>query len=178
MTRNEVLQIVNDSIDRLFRDDISLLINNVSERSITHKLAEHMQSHFPNLNVDCEYNRNIEIKPNSPKYLNMIVHSRREQLGECLARDVSEEALKAYSTFPDIIVHRREHNDQNILVIEVKKTTSDVADDYDFEKLCGFTGNQNENNYRYEHGVFIKFETEVRNPSRPIPKWFTNGQQD
>lgn len=40
--------------------DHYLLQMNLSERSITHKLAEHYQHLFHEWNVDCEYNRNLD----------------------------------------------------------------------------------------------------------------------
>lgn len=43
----------------LLTKDSYLLANNLNERSITHKLAEHYQYLFPLWNVDCEYNRNL-----------------------------------------------------------------------------------------------------------------------
>lgn len=39
--------------------DSYLLQNDLNERTITHKLAEHYQKLFPRWNVDCEYNRNL-----------------------------------------------------------------------------------------------------------------------
>ncbi len=43
----------------LMKHDAYILINNVNERTITHKLAEYYQNIFPGWNVDCEYNRNL-----------------------------------------------------------------------------------------------------------------------
>lgn len=40
--------------------DHYLLEMNLSERAITHKLAEHYQHLFHEWNVDCEYNRNLD----------------------------------------------------------------------------------------------------------------------
>jgi len=50
---------VKYGLDILLREDGYLLEKNVSERAVTHKLAEHLQKIFPEWNVDCEYNRNI-----------------------------------------------------------------------------------------------------------------------
>lgn len=44
----------------LSRSDAYLLKHNLSERSITHKLAEHYQQLFYEWDVDCEYNRNLD----------------------------------------------------------------------------------------------------------------------
>ncbi|HQK46046.1 MAG TPA: hypothetical protein PLP52_03750, partial [Syntrophorhabdaceae bacterium] len=46
-----------DAIVALYRYDHELIDKNANERSITHKLAEHLQKEFPYWHVDCEYNR-------------------------------------------------------------------------------------------------------------------------
>jgi hypothetical protein len=45
------------AIISLLEEDHYLIQNNVSERAITHKLAEYLQKEFPEYKVDCEYNR-------------------------------------------------------------------------------------------------------------------------
>ena len=45
------------AICALYRHDRELLDVDANERSITHKLAEHLQREFPEWHVDCEYNR-------------------------------------------------------------------------------------------------------------------------
>lgn len=52
--------LVKTGLDLLIKNDEYLLTNNLNERSITHKLAEHYQHLFPRWNVDCEYNRNLD----------------------------------------------------------------------------------------------------------------------
>lgn len=44
-------------LNTLLADDGYLLLNDTSERSITHKLAEHIQLLMQGWNVDCEYNK-------------------------------------------------------------------------------------------------------------------------
>lgn len=53
----EVKQKVITAIRTLYCQDSQLLEVDASERSLTHKLAEHLQHEFPNWHVDCEYNR-------------------------------------------------------------------------------------------------------------------------
>jgi hypothetical protein len=180
MTQQEVAQLVSESLDELFSKDLFLLENDVSERAITHKLAEHLQACFKHLNVDCEYNRNIELGEFSAKRLHMVVDDRREKFGSRRIVDATEddlEELKAYSTFPDIIIHRRGSNDQNLLVIEAKKGNSSVGDRIDFAKLSAFTDSTGKDNYCYLYGVFIKFATRLANPPRPELTWFIDGSQ-
>ncbi|MFZ2126431.1 MAG: hypothetical protein WAV04_02865 [Candidatus Microsaccharimonas sp.] len=50
---------LNSSLKKLVKHDAYLLREDVSERSITHKLAEHLQRMYPEWHVDCEFNRNL-----------------------------------------------------------------------------------------------------------------------
>ncbi len=58
MDNKELLEKVNNSIQCFLDEDRYLLENNINERSITHKLAEHLQTEFRDYHVDCEYNKN------------------------------------------------------------------------------------------------------------------------
>ena len=95
---------------RFFHEDRDLLHLGVHEQSITHKLAEHLQSQFADLKVDCEYNRH-EIDPKE---------------------------LCGAKIIPDIVVHKRGCNCSNALVIEVKKSNADTEKN-DKDKLRGMT---------------------------------------
>jgi len=55
-----IIKLVNRSINRVIGQDSVLFTNDVSELSISHKLAEYIQPRFSEYNVDCEYNRNVE----------------------------------------------------------------------------------------------------------------------
>jgi hypothetical protein len=58
MNDSEIIVRVTSSLNDLFAVDAYLLTENLSERCITHKLAEHLQRRFENYHVDCEYNGN------------------------------------------------------------------------------------------------------------------------
>jgi isocitrate dehydrogenase len=133
-----------------FKNDSFLLQNDTNERTIAHKLAEYLQTEFPDWNVDCEYNR---------KGFNI---KTLENIHEC------SEQRKTDRVYPDIIVHRRNKND-NLLVIEIKVN----ADDYcDIEKLKKFTSSSEK--YKYQSGLFIRFNSKNEKPSL---RWFINGQE-
>lgn len=143
-----------------FRSDHDLLDRDVNERSITHKLAEHLQRQFENhcedLKVDCEYNRHVsDIK-------------RLLVLKDAIGGDAVEvDDSEARTVYPDIIVHQRGSDKRNLLVIEVKKTDKRGMElDRDnlweltepdkcklraFTELCG--------DYRYELGLLIILDT-------------------
>jgi len=80
------------------------------------------------------------------------------------------------SCYPDIIVHQRGNNDHNILIIEVKKQSSDIKDDkYDICKLKAFTEESENNKYKYQFGVFIKLIT-VDGSNKSDCKWYKDGK--
>lgn len=136
------------SFQTLVRIDSTLLEIGVNERSLTHRLAMHIQQHlrvheqyFLDCDVDCEYNRSLdEIK----------------RLASVAPGLVSPENVDAVTIYPDILIHRRirQFRDNNILVIEVKKNYEPSA--LDIEKLSKLTKGQTK--YEYQFGVFLGFD--------------------
>lgn len=123
-------------IDILYKNDLFLIENNVSERSISHKLAEYLQVELPDWNVDCEYNR---------------MHDQIKVLGgihECSGQRTTDRI------YPDIIVHER-NTDKNLVVIEIKVDIDDECDIKKLEKLTSTAGK-----FSYKVGYFIRFSKE------------------
>jgi hypothetical protein len=174
VTRAKIEEIVRASLLELDQRDRCLLQIDVSERAITHKLAEYLQQRIPELNVDCEYNRNVEYGPYAQKKI-IVLKERRKDL---ISGPISEDDLLAISTYPDIIVHRRMKNDENVLVIEVKKRNSQIDHWYDHQKLQAFTEKTGRNSYHYQYGVFILLDTGHTEIQEPELTWFINGQQE
>jgi len=58
---------LEDAINQLLRSDSDILIMDVNERTISHRLANYLEPHFSGWNVDCEYNRHRD----KPKRLNI-----------------------------------------------------------------------------------------------------------
>lgn len=123
---------------QLLQIDDYILRLDINERTISHKLATYLEPHFQGWDVDCEYNRDHE----DAKHLNI----RR--------RKVISDDTQATTVFPDIIVHIRGKS-QNLLVIEIKKTTSRESDNYDYEKLRAF-----KQQLGYLFAVFLKVGTD------------------
>lgn len=51
---------IEQGLGLLLARDGYLLEKNISERAITHKLGEHLQGLYPEWNVDCEFNKNLD----------------------------------------------------------------------------------------------------------------------
>lgn len=83
------------------------------------------------------------------------------------------------SVFPDIIVHKRGENGNNLLIIEVKKkkASSDVDKSFDCEKLKKYTSTDDENRWAYRYGLFLELPVDATfKKDKPELLWFQNGQ--
>ena len=137
-TEAEVHAALKGAIEQLIIIDHHLLDADTSERSLSHRLAIHMIDRFLDYEIDCEYNRDgFDVKK-------LSLSSRR----------VHDDQLDAVTVFPDIIVHKRGHRNNNLLVIEIKKASSLVSHNYDLEKLKAF---KVELNYTFAAHVVIGF---------------------
>ncbi len=148
---------VRNAIKHLLQRDRFLLEKDVNERSISHRLALYLQSEFGDeWDVDCEYNRDHDIK----KELTM------------LPRPIETDDTTATTVFPDIIVHRRGTHDNNLLVIEMKKSTNlqKRAKNFDLDKLHAFR----QERYHYQYALYLQFKTEF-SPGIDEVQW--NGEE-
>ncbi len=134
ISTEEVLERFELSLDALFNNDIYLLEHDVNERTITHKLAEHLQDRFPEWNVDCEYNRDRH----DPKRIGIETGLESIQI----------------NVYPDIIIHERGTNERNLLIIEAKKSNDPRLNgaEADHQRIEGFSASLG-----YQIGVFLEF---------------------
>ena len=139
---------LNSAIDQLLTADHDVIENNVNERTISHRLAIYLESHFPEWDIDCEYNRDHD----DSKKINIT------------RRNTSSDDTHATTVFPDIIIHKRGTR-RNLLVIEIKKTTSSEPDAYDLGKLKAF-----KQQLGYKFAVFLKLKT-GSNPGVECLNW-------
>jgi adenosine/AMP kinase len=117
----------------------TLLEVKANERSLTHKLAECLQKEFADYDVDCEYNR----KGFDTKRLNLTPVS------------ILSDDDTGTTVYPDIIVHKRLLQDNNLLVIEAKKVEWEEDNtEYDRKKLKAFLSQLG-----YKFAVLVKFRT-------------------
>jgi hypothetical protein len=101
--------------------EIHLFEKDLGERALTHRLAVHLERQFPGWEVDCEYNRLGERTLRLPK-----------------ATIVSTDDGNGKSIYPDIVVHQREIPN-NLLAIEVRKTSNHQPLEHDQHKLRALT---------------------------------------
>lgn len=158
MEPREIIFRIKRGLNKLFENDSWLIKHDLSEQCISHKLAEYIQFEFSQYNVDCEYNGNIDNEGGRKRII--VIKEQLKALGllnkneENLPYNLLERAV-----FPDIIVHKRGTNKNNLCVLEVKKTTSRIPFDYDKIKLSSYTTNYYENDLKYDLGIFMLIET-------------------
>ncbi|GAB4314094.1 MAG: hypothetical protein Kow0019_13670 [Methanobacteriaceae archaeon] len=149
----EVESKVNKALNKLFKNDHYLLFADANERSISHKFAEYLQQEFEEWNVDCEYNRDHhDIKRIS------------DWKNRCLKEKEYEDA-DAKTVYPDIIIHHR-NTRNNLLVIEIKKSTNTDNGKCDIKKIRNFIKELN-----YKYGIFINFKVGEELGIKSL-KWF------
>ncbi len=160
-TLDEIKQKIRRSLRQLQQSDKYLLNINASERSITHILAIYLKKEFTDLDVDCEYNR----EGDKPKKYQEIVNEIN-----CIGIRVDD--IEARTAFPDIIVHKRGNNDDNLLVIEVKKLSGNPnpIDSIDEQKLRAFL---DKDQLDYKYGLGLQIPVGLRNTAKLF--WFEQG---
>ena len=147
-TKEKVANILNQTVDKLFEFDSYLLKKSydINERTVSHRLALHLNEYFKNsdYDVDIEYNRIREEYGNTEDIGNLM--------GKKLHWENSGEASGENSrfVFPDIIVHKRDKHD-NLLEIEIKMAWKNGKKQYDYDKI-----NQYMEELKYQFGVYIE----------------------
>ncbi len=175
--------------ERLLQDekaDDGTTHGSVGECAITHRLAVHLERilqkyGYPNketpISVDCEYNRHRgAIKQQVVKDK---LRARVEELKDRILKEHPEkEGWYVFSVFPDIIVHERGVDTNNLVAIEVKRASNSPDDELDCIKLHLFTIQHEDYGYRYILGAtVIAFDDDKFGERRlEIGRLFIDGQ--
>jgi hypothetical protein len=112
---------VVSALGEFYARETYLLEQDLGERTLTHRLAVHLERQFEGWDVDCDYDRLGERTLRLPK--GSIV-STDDHLGK--------------SVYPDIVVHRRAVP-ENLLAVEVRKASNHQPPDHDRHKLRALT---------------------------------------
>jgi hypothetical protein len=109
------------ALQEFYARETFLFEKDLGERTLTHRLAVHVERHFEGWEVDCDYNRLGERTLRLP---HGSIVSTDDQLGK--------------SIYPDIVVHQRDIPN-NLLAIEVRKATNHQPPEHDQHKLRALT---------------------------------------
>ena len=136
MNGEEVRQAVDSALDRVIEEDSELLRFDVNERSITHRLGMYLQEAVSDpWDVDVEYNRIGEDDDVT------------KRLPEEMLQDESQGTV-----YPDVIIHQRGSEEDDLLVIEAKKSGN--SGDGDRRKIRAYLQHLD-----YDYGLFVMFDT-------------------
>jgi hypothetical protein len=155
MKNSEIVLHIKQAID-LLKGEPRPLQPGVSERSVAHRLAVHMEGFFEEWDVDCEYNR----------------HGLNSK--ELAGIKACDEQKKTDRIYPDIIVHQRKDNQdqpkegENLLVIELKLDDEcDVCDKKKLELLTDLNGR-----FKYQLGLYINIGN-----NKYTKTWYKGGRR-
>ena len=109
------------ALREFYTHEALLFEKDLGERTLTHRLAVHVEKHFPSWEVDCDYDRLGERTLRLPR-----------------GTIVSTDDHFARSIYPDIVVHQRAIPN-NLLAIEVRKASNHQPLDHDQHKLRALT---------------------------------------
>ena len=126
---------VVNAIREFYQHEAYLLEKDLGERTLTHRMAVHIERQFDGWEVDCDYNRLGERLLKLP---HGSIISTDDELGK--------------SIFPDIVVHHRAVP-ENLLAVEVRKAINHQPVEHDHHKLRGLTDPHLW--FAYRLGVFL-----------------------
>lgn len=104
MEKNELIQIIQECLGRVYMNDANLLDINIHENAVNHRLANYLADVLEQgvINVDVEYNRHID--------------------------QLKKYGVEGDSAIVDVVVHQRMTDDNNIVAIECKKEAMNEID--------------------------------------------------
>ena len=155
----DIMICFNTALDMLYQEQSDLIRRDVHERSIVFWFGvyfrEVLLQHDYKIGVQADFNLDVEYNRNG---------AHPKMWGE---HDESNAYL-------DLILHTRETNENNLLIVEFKKPRNNRwnAEDKDIQKLKFFTSDREQ--YKYQLGVFVKLG-ECRNTVRL--QYFENGEE-
>lgn len=163
----ETLSKLESAINQLLEKENDMLKRGLNELNLNGHLLKYLTPLFEDLDVDPEYNGD-KLKFNDRKALD-IARNRMTELG------IEPADRNNYKLTPDLIIHKRNENENNEVVIEVKKDSNSKKNkDFDLIKLEHMTIDYMGNHYNYKLGVAIVFGTKD-NAGKYDIKYFQNG---
>jgi len=139
MDKKSIKTLIEEALKELIRRDKGLIHRKVREECINHRLACYLEQFLSEYkygieySVDLEYNKNY----NDPKRIPI------------------DENKNIKAIRPDIIIHKRETNDNNLIAFEIKKN---YTDRHDLEKIRGLFRSP----YNYKYGCLISYLPEKK----------------
>ncbi len=146
---NLLIKLLKESVEKCYVNDKSLIERSMEQASVA-RIYYYMQymintedeyAQFKSYNLDCEYYKNGNLL---------------KELDSC-----------PNGTRPDLILHKRGSNENNLLIVEFKSNNGTIHND--IVKLIGFTAEHND--YKYRLGIFVKLD------NQPEYRYFQKGEE-
>jgi len=144
--------ILENIIGKFIENDSHLLQIDSHELSLSFRIGLYLAEQFENWDVDMEYNRR----------------------GTEKKRIDRDNELSLFR--PDLIVHKRNNDDYNYIVIQIKKDTNELNGDEvnkDRDYLKKLTMDNGLYNYRF--GILLYFYCRQQSTTRPLIEYYENG---
>jgi len=144
--------ILENIIGKFIENDSHLLQIDSHELSLSFRIGLYLAEQFENCDVDMEYNRR----------------------GTEKKRIDRDNELSLFR--PDLIVHKRNNDDYNYIVIQIKKDTNElngdeVNKDRDYLKKLTMENGL----YNYKFGILLYFYCRQQSTTRPLIEYYENG---
>ena len=139
-----IRQYVQRAVDEVYKNDKSLIVRDVNERSIVFRFGLYLYeilkfTEFKDFDIDVEYNRN--------------------------GNDIKRIPSRPNGSFPDLIIHKRGVNTDNLLVVEFKTEWSNQTQQDDVKKIRDFMNKEGKYKFRYGATILIGRD-------KPHIEWF------
>ena len=160
MTFFDVQYCVKSALELLNEKDKHLMDYNLNEQAISHQFAVKLARYFVELNVDCEYNGNVAADKER-KEIHLLNYKLSRFKSKKHRPYLPPAELVNISITPDIIIHKRGENIDNLLIVEVKKSTNKNthAFEFDEEKVKAYTLPEgfydSRNSFNYKFGLIL-----------------------
>ena len=150
--KTELEIIFENIISKFIENDSHLLQIDSHELSLSFRIGLYLAEQFENWDVDMEYNRR----------------------GTEKKRIERDNELSLFR--PDLIVHKRNNDDYNYIVIQIKKDTyelngDEVNKDRDYLKKLTMDNGL----YNYKFGILLYFYCRQQSTTRPLIEYYKNG---
>ena len=159
VTSDDIKLKIEKALNILGERDGDLLEIKINERTLCHRLAIYLEEIFIGYNVDCEYNR---VGSHDPKRLIYGKVGKIFKKSGVKGQGIAD--IDARTVYPDIIVHKR-REEENLLVIEVKKDTNKTDKSVDIDILKKY-----KQELKYEYAVFLLIK--VKEPPNKDEKFY------
>lgn len=152
-SKQDIVQIITIAVTQL-RNQQPMLFSadiDIGERAVSAALQVLLIPHFPSHVVNCEYNR--------------MTDEDGKQIPKRIFLNSNDENQSR--VYPDIIIHRQEDGDHNLLVLEIKMSWKNDEKNSDYNKLIGYT-----RELRFTFGLYLELNEE----GIAEMSWFKNGE--